>query len=150
MEQARADRSSGGTGGGGVTDSTLPPPAPELVRPSLDRTLLRWVRELALLPAIAILVVVGILSSSAFSAKSSAVISTSRASVSLMNSSRISSECRCLMSILTARSAAAGGCALEASWAEELGWIRAAAAGASAPESAPESAPVWDSAGVWK
>ena len=66
MEQARADRSSGGTGGGGVTDSTLPPPVPELVRPSLDRTLLRWVRELALLPAIAILVVVGILSSSAF------------------------------------------------------------------------------------
>src|SRR5919198_3560078 len=64
MGQAEADRSSGGTRSGSMTDAAVPLPA-EGRRP-VGRVLVGSVRELALLPAIAILIVVGIFSSSAF------------------------------------------------------------------------------------
>ena len=68
MGQADVDRSGGGVRGGGVTDAVVESSPAARRRPSFagGRILLGWLRELALLPAIGALLVVGIVSSPAF------------------------------------------------------------------------------------
>jgi len=68
MGQADVDRSGRGVRGGGVTDAVVESSPTANRRPPFagGRILLGWLRELALLPAIGALLVVGIVSSPAF------------------------------------------------------------------------------------